>query len=177
MEKPDSKRVFFALWPDERVRGQLEKILSGLPTGPGRAHHPADLHLTLEFIGAANEQYREGLRKAAARVEFKPFTFELWRFGYFSKAKVVAVEPAAGPPLLELARALRSALRGCGHEPERRAYNPHVTLLRKSPPPPLPRLKPFEPILWTVDRFCLAESQEADENGRRYRVLEELPAI
>lgn len=171
----DSKRIFFALWPDEAVRGRLGQLLSKLPEDAGRKHHPGDLHLTLEFIGKAGAKYYECLRMAATRIEFEPFTFELARFGYFAKAQVVSAEPRPSPPLTELARSLRNTLRGCGHEPDKREYNPHVTLSRKSPP--LPWLKPFEPIAWPVDRFCLVESHEPDENGRRYRVLEEFPAV
>jgi 2'-5' RNA ligase len=171
----DSKRIFFALWPDESVRGQLEKLLSVLPEDVGRRQAPGDLHLTLEFIGKASGPYYESLRMAATRIEFVPFAFELVRFGYFPKAKVVSVEPSGCQPLAELARELRNALRGCGHQPDQREYNPHVTLLRKSPP--LPWLKPFEPIPWKVDRFCLVESHDPDKDGRRYEVLEEFPAV
>jgi 2'-5' RNA ligase len=175
MELLDSKRIFFALWPDAAVRAKLEQLLSLLPAGQGRAHVPEDLHVTLVFIGQASGQYYECLRMAATRIEFEPFTFELSRFGYFAKAKVVSVEPSvAAPPLSELARSLRNALRGCGYKPDKREYNPHITLLRKAPP--LPQLKAFEPIPWKVDRFCLVESHEP-ENGRRYKVLEEFLAV
>lgn len=174
MEASDTKRVFFALWPDDVVRGRLEQLLSKLPEDAGRKHVPEDLHLTLEFIGKADEKYYECLRMAVTRIEFEPFAFELSRFGYFEKSKVVSVEPPPSPALSGLVKSLRSVLRGCGHEPERREYNPHVTLARKSPP--LPWLKPFEPISWRVDRFCLVESREP-ENGRRYRVLEEFRAV
>jgi 2'-5' RNA ligase len=111
---------------------------------------------------------------AATRIELEPFEFELTRFGYFAKARVVAAEPSASPPLLELARGLGNTLRGCGFKPERREYNPHVTLLRNSPP--LPQLTSFEPVPWKVDRFCLVESHEP-KDGRRYKVLEEFLAV
>lgn len=175
MEASDTKRIFFALWPDDAVRGRLGQLLSVLPEGMGRKHVPEDLHLTLEFIGKAGGQYYDCLRMAATRIEFEPFGFDLVRFGYFAKAQVISVEPLASPVLSELARNLRNTLRGCGHEPESREYNPHVTLSRKSPP--LPWLKPFEPIPWEVDRFCLVESREPDASGRRYKVLEEFRAV
>jgi RNA 2',3'-cyclic 3'-phosphodiesterase len=176
MNFPESKRIFFALWPDAGVRGRLEKLLSMLPEGAGRPQVPEDLHLTLVFVGQANARYYESLRMAATRIEFEPFAFELARFGYFARAKVVSAEPVSVPPgLQDLARNLRHVLRGCGYKPERREYNPHVTLMRKAPP--LPRLESFEPIPWRVDRFCLAESREPDEKGRRYRVLEAFPAV
>ncbi|HEX5057096.1 MAG TPA: RNA 2',3'-cyclic phosphodiesterase [Gammaproteobacteria bacterium] len=175
METLNSKRIFFALWPDDAVRGRLEELLSKLPEDAGRKQVPGDLHLTLEFIGKASVQHYDCLRMAATRIEFAPFAFELVRFGYFPKAKVVSAEPAACQPLTELARELRNTLRGCGHTPDKREYNPHVTLLRKSPP--LPWLKPFDPVLWKVDRFCLVESRESDNSGRRYKVLEEFRAV
>lgn len=176
MEHSDPRRVFFALWPDAGVRARLEELLSGLPSGAGKPHVPEDLHLTLVFVGQANARYYECLRMAATRIEFEPFEFELARFGYFAKAKVISAEPGSVPPgLQDLARNLKHVLRGCGYKPERREYNPHVTLLRKAQP--LPRLEPFEPVLWKVNRFCLVESREPDENGRRYRMLEEFPAV
>lgn len=174
MELLDSKRIFFALWPDAAVRGRLEQLLSTLPPGPGRAHAVEDLHVTLVFIGQAHGQYYDCLRMAATRIEFEPFAFELSHFGYFAKAKIVSLEPVASAPLSELARSLRNTLRGCGYKPDRREYHPHVTLLRKSPS--LPQLKPFEPISWKVDRFCLVESHEP-KDGRRYRILEEFLAV
>jgi RNA 2',3'-cyclic 3'-phosphodiesterase len=170
----ESRRIFFALWPDTGVRSRLAQLLTMLPEGRGRAHAADDLHLTLVFIGQANERYYDCLRMAATRIEFEPFEFELTRFGYFSKAKVLSAEPSAVPALSELARGLRSVLRGCGFKPERREYSPHVTLLRNSPP--LPQLQVFQPIAWKVDRFCLVESHEP-KNGRRYKVLEEFRAV
>jgi 2'-5' RNA ligase len=174
MDTLDSRRIFFALWPDDAVRARLRQVLALLPTGVGRAHVPEDLHLTLVFIGQAAGQYYDCLRMAATRIEFVPFTFDLTHFGYLTQARVVAAEPPASPLLTELARNLGHALGGCGHQPDRREYLPHVTLLRNSPP--LPHPKPFEPITWNVDRFCLVESREPDENGGRYRVLEEFAA-
>lgn len=170
----DTRRIFFALWPDAAVRGRLAQLLALQPQGQGKAHHPQDLHVTLVFIGQASRQYYECLRMAATRIEFEPFALELTRFGYFANAKIVSVEPDASPPLSGLAKNLTNALRGCGYKPDRREYHPHVTLLRKSPP--LPQLKPFEPIIWKVNRFCLVESHEPDESGCRYKILEEFPA-
>jgi RNA 2',3'-cyclic 3'-phosphodiesterase len=170
----ESRRIFFALWPDSAVRSRLEQLMATLPEGRGRAHAVDDLHLTLVFIGQANAQYYDCLRMAATRIEFEAFEFELMRFGYFAKAKVLAAEPPASPPLSGLARGLGKVLRGCGFKPERREYSPHVTLLRNSPP--LPQLNSFAPIMWKVDRFCLVESREP-KDGRRYKVLEEFMAV
>jgi 2'-5' RNA ligase len=175
MRHLDSKRIFFALWPDAAVRARLRQVLAMLPAGVGRAHVPEDLHLTLVFIGQAAGQYYDCLRMAATRIEFVPFTFNLTHFGYLTQARVVAAEPPAAPPLTELAGNLENSLRGCGYQPGRREFHPHVTLLRNSPP--LPHPKPFEPIAWNVDRFCLIESRKSDESGSRYKVLEEFAAV
>ncbi|HEY3486514.1 MAG TPA: RNA 2',3'-cyclic phosphodiesterase [Gammaproteobacteria bacterium] len=173
MEQLNSKRIFFALWPDAQVRNQLQKLLSQFTAEVGQRHAPEDLHLTLVFIGQVGPEYYQCLRQTAVQVEFEPFAFELSRYGYFAKARVVSVEPDTAPLLAELAQKLKNNLRSCGYKPERREYRPHVTLLRKSPPPLEPAA--FEPIVWTADRFCLVESH-APKNGRRYTVLEEFCA-
>jgi 2'-5' RNA ligase len=49
----ESRRIFFALWPDNGVRSRLEQLAAMLPPGRGRAHAAEDLHLTLAFIGQA----------------------------------------------------------------------------------------------------------------------------
>jgi 2'-5' RNA ligase len=60
----------------------------------------------------------------------------------------------------------------CGFVPERRSFNPHVTIARKLAL--APQQIEFEPISWKVDRFVLVESISIP-CGVQYQVIDEYP--
>lgn len=175
------RRLFFALWPDERTRGELMRNAAPLLTDIQRSqtrvrcYPPEDIHLTLAFIGAASAMYQTCLIRAARRVpeneSIQPFSLEICRLGYFERAKILwaGCQPCPAP-LANLQAALVMALAACGYRAESRTFKPHVTLARKAgKPQSLPSLRP---VLWQVNGFCLAESLSVTE-GPRYRIIEE----
>ena len=175
------RRLFFALWPDERVRRELTRnvapVVADIRRGqPGVACYlPEDLHLTLVFIGAASDTYQACLSRAARRVseneEIQPFSLEISRFGYFERARIFWAGCQSCPaPLNRLQDTLVKALSGCGYEVESRTFKPHVTLARKAGK--LQNLPAFTPVSWRVNGFCLVESLPVTE-APRYRVIEE----
>ncbi|HEX7028277.1 MAG TPA: RNA 2',3'-cyclic phosphodiesterase [Gammaproteobacteria bacterium] len=175
------RRLFFALWPDERARDELMRNAAAVTADirhsqPGvRCYSPGDIHLTLAFIGPASATYQACLTSAARQVseneKIQPFLLEISRLGYFERAGILWAGCQLCPaPLAHLQATLVMALAACGYQAESRAFKPHVTLARKVGKPQ--SLPSFRPVLWQVNGFCLAESLPVTE-GPRYRVIEE----
>ena len=79
------RRLFFALWPNQEVRRQIEsaRFLRMQGTTP-RAHW----HMTLVFLGMTSRQQQHRMEAAAASVQAVPFDLLLDTSGYFSRARV-----------------------------------------------------------------------------------------
>ena len=81
--------LFFALWPDEAVRMQIEeraKALDGEHHPRGRLLKPARYHLTLHFLGEhadMSPQLIEDVANAAGRVQAPAFDLSLDQAGSF----------------------------------------------------------------------------------------------
>lgn len=173
IDKPTTQRLFFALWPDARVRGQLDTAAEAVSRRNGRRVHVDKLHMTLVFLGDTDAQRRDCLCAAAGAIHSPPFTLTLERFGHFRRARVAWLAPCETPPaLIALHAAINGILPDCGAEPETRPFRAHVTLARKAARRIVP--KDFAPIAWPVREFCLVESV-ADPDGAHYRVLKTWP--
>lgn len=166
-------KLFFALWPDDSVREQLAAASAGLPAGIGRPVPADNYHMTLLFIGNAGPDVHRCLKMAAARLESPRFTLTLQQFGYWPGPGVVWLAPVQPPAaLFGLAQQLRQSGVDCGVADERRAYRPHVTILRKvGSEPDLPALPD---LVWPVHDFVLCQSVTIPA-GVRYEVLKRWP--
>lgn len=169
-EKKDI-RLFFALWPNERVRGEMSACVKLLPGNIGRVVPRYNWHMTLHFIGNTTFDEKGCLHSQAGRVKAKAFDLNIDRTGYFRKPKVFWLGCRQPPDaLFDLQQNLGRLLSECEYEPETRPYTPHVTVARKVFEKP--EIEPPDSISWHVDRFVLIESI-AESNGVRYRVREE----
>lgn len=164
------QRLFFALWPDDATRRALASLVRAhLAAGRGRPVAPANLHLTLEFLGGVDAAFRACAERAAASVSATAFELELRRIGHWPRPRVLWSAPEETPDaLVGLVDTLRSALVACGHEPDPRPYRAHVTLARKVRAR-VPTAA-HAPIRWPVSEFCLVAS-ETDPRGARYSPL------
>lgn len=164
------QRYFFALWPDEGVRERLSNLAHALQPGEGRRHHGEDLHMTLVFLGQIAPSQKRCMEAVADSVRGRAFTLSIDHAGYWPRPRILWASPAETPRALsQLVADLNNALSGCGHEPERRSYKPHVTLYRKAQrvvPSPLEA-----PIIWQVNEFVLAASATPGRSGTRYQVV------
>lgn len=140
-------RLFVALELPEAARAAAAQVLQSLrPRGQGiKWVAPANLHLTLKFLGETPAAALEGVIQAlAGALAGQPaLDLELAGCGAFpqiSRPQVVwlgldgQVEGLAG-----LARGLEAALEPLGFAPEGRPFKPHLTLGRlrrgeKAPP-------------------------------------------
>lgn len=164
-------RLFFALWPDEDVRKGISRCLKLLPAHGGRIVPQYNWHMTLHFIGNTTCSEKDCLHKQAKKLNAKPFDLRIDRFGYFKKPKVIWLG-CQGPPgaLIDLQKNLGGLISECEYQPETRPYTPHITVARKVSEKP--ETTSIDSIDWHANRFVLIESV-AEQNGVRYRVLEE----
>lgn len=163
-------RLFFALWPTERVRSSIADVFLKCPQPVARVMESRNLHVTLYFLGQVTESERDCMHFAAQSVKAEKFQLSLDCFGYFSKAKIFWVGLENIPvQLSQLHQTLGGALVACGFKRDERPYAPHVTLMRKCVDPVIPR-EDFS-INWRVDEFVLVESVQS-VSGVEYRVLE-----
>jgi len=164
------KRLFFALWPDPEVRSRLAALQSALPQQQGNWVYPEDLHITLQFLGPVDPAQQACIAEAAGAVHAEPFDLEIDRLDFWSKPRIVWAGVEGVPPQLkQLVEDLGQNLEQCGFQPEKRAYRPHVTLLRKTTPIENHPLE--KPIPWHVDHFVLVESRPGGDPPW-YRPLE-----
>lgn len=167
------QRLFFALWPTGEARQALAAVAQRHVRRNGRAVVPENLHITLAFVGGVTADQRVCMEAAAADVTAQAFTVTLDRLGFWQRPKILWAGASVMPPeLLRLVAALNAALIPCGHQPETRPFQVHVTLARKAHRPP--EVREIPPIAWPVDAFCLVESV-AVEHGSEYRVIGRWP--
>ncbi|MBG9793190.1 2'-5' RNA ligase [Paenibacillus dendritiformis] len=129
--------------------------------------HPADYHITLQFLGDTPESklapLLEGLKRTAARSA--PFRLCLGGCGAFGLPESPRVLWAAVAGdidrLHELHHQVLETTSPLGFMPESRPYRPHITIARKykgtAPwdPGMLEEDKSGAAAEWTADRFCL----------------------
>ena len=164
------RRLFFALWPDEKTRRELAALQTLLPQGQGRWVHGADLHLTLQFLGQVAPDRQACISRAAADVEGQAFELCITHLDFWSRPRVAWAGPDQVPEALSrLVADLGGHLESCGFPRESRTYRPHVTLVRKAPPSGVIALE--KPITWPVEDFVLVESRPGGEPPW-YRVVE-----
>jgi len=162
-------RLFFALYPDDKVRSHLTKLIQQIPGT--RCVKSQNLHLTLHFIGQTNVQ--DCLIDRAEKIRCKPFNLVFDHYGYFNRAKVFWAGPKQYPDgLSQLARNCAISSVACGCSEHNESFTPHVSLIRKVSFKP--ELQNFEPIEWTVHNFCLMKS-ESNQAGIQYQVIREFP--
>ncbi|MEI7711277.1 MAG: RNA 2',3'-cyclic phosphodiesterase [Rhodospirillales bacterium] len=135
---------------------------------------PENYHLTLRFIGEVSPPVAEEIDLALATLRGKRLAVTLAGVGTFSKggrANTLYVGVDRNPRLEHLQNKIETALQRVGLEPERRRFQPHVTLARLDNAPEfklvefvqahnLFRAEPFD-----VEHFTLFSSQLGKEQS------------
>jgi len=165
------QRLFFGLWPEPALQRALyAQARAVLPHGAGGLVVPENLHLTLGFLGASDEDRRRCLDAAAAAVRIGRFSLEFDVAGYWPRPRVLWFGCSRPPQaLLDLVAALQSGAGSCGFVPDRRPYAAHLTVARKLARNP--GAVAIAPVRWPVAEFVLAASQTRAE-GAYYRPLQ-----
>lgn len=177
MEKPASRRIFFALWPDDQTRNRIAGAFNKTPQSKlsGRCLAASNLHLTLHFLGNVSQEKFDCAMDAAEKVKINPFKLTLDHYDCFDKARIfwLGAENVSSH-LISLHKELAVVLADCGYIAEKRPFNPHITLMRKISLPI--EKQSSESIEWQVNQFALVESI-AVENGVEYHPVKIFTAV
>lgn len=166
-------RLFIAV---EVPPAQAAGLLSTLPATQGvRAATPAQVHLTLHFLGAGlgeAAQAADKLEAALAALRTPVFTLQAYGTGRFRSGPGSVLWAGLAPgPGLDALRALHAEVgqalaHAAGFLPERRRFHPHVTLARCKPTVPESALRAWldahrtlASAPWRVARLVLFESR------------------
>ena len=129
-------RLFAALALPWSVREQLA-ALSGSGVPGARWVPPENYHLTLRFIGDIPTHVARDVDEALLGLRARGFALTLSGMGTFAKGGASAalwVGAERNPALDHLRAKIETALQRTGLEPERRRFQPHVTLARLDNP-------------------------------------------
>lgn len=125
-------RLFVAIDLPWDVRDRLSG-LAGSGIGGARWVPPENYHLTLRFIGETQSWQAEEIDHALAALRAPAFAITLAGVGTFArggKATALWVGVDRCPELEHLRSKIETTLQRAGLEPERRKFQPHVTLAR-----------------------------------------------
>ena len=162
-------RLFFALWPDDEVRAELERWSRELHAlCGGRTTRPENLHVTLAFLGKVEEARVAEVERAASEVAPRAVSLVLDQPGYWTHNRIAWAGASVVPPALEaLVSELRGALAKSQIRFDAKSFVSHVTLLRDArEPAAMPALAPIE---WRLDSFALVQSVTLPR-GSRYEI-------
>ena len=143
-------RLFLALRPPEPV---MQACFDAMEDGPpGWAWQDEDqLHVTLRFIGEVDRRQGDDIVDALSALALKPQSVGLSGVGWFDHGPRGALFARVTPkgPLEALHDKLDRMLVRLGHQPERRAFLPHITLARR-------RSRAEPPDIWLRARAGLS---------------------
>jgi 2'-5' RNA ligase len=129
-------RLFVAVDLPREAKEALLDICQGLPEA--RWVPPEQLHLTLRFIGDADDETFAAVKAALGGVKGTTFDLALEGVGHFPPGKrprVLWVGMERNEPLMQLAQDVELALGTAGVPPDERPFSPHITLARFREPP------------------------------------------
>jgi RNA 2',3'-cyclic 3'-phosphodiesterase len=164
-------RLFFALWPDDETRSNLNKVAQQFKNEKFRLVKKSNLHITLEFLGEISSQDQEELIDKAGKIHAEPFYLELTQVGWWKRPAILWIGTNHIPkPLVELVTSIKKCVKQQGLKIDTRPYKPHVTIARKVKQVIVPKESIHIP--WQVNSFTLVISKSV-ESGVEYQVLKE----
>jgi len=134
---------------------------------------PANMHITLSFLGQVHEARCDAIEQALAGIHASALHVELDGFGTFERTGVLFANAVQSPGLLGLAEKVVAAMEGIGFRREDRPYAPHVTLGRTRDRLRLRSNLPYDPAFYQsfeATEFRLYQSLTLP-GGAQYEVL------
>lgn len=173
-DRPRTRRLFFALWPDDLTRQSLAHATRKAVRGSGGKPVPvSNLHATAAFLGSIDESRLPALLAVGEAVAPDAFTLTLDKVEHWPRQGILCAMAAERSLEAEaLAARLRDGLLAAGFAPDLKPFRPHLTLARKVIKPHA--LGPITPVEWPIDALALVES-ETDPAGSRYTVIRRWP--
>jgi 2'-5' RNA ligase len=160
-------RLFVAIDLPEPVKEAVDGIAVRDLAGAHRVPRE-QLHLTLRFIGEADEMMFQAIKRVLNGIKGVSFPLTLKEIGHFPPGRhprVLWVGMEESGPLRELQRDVELALTGAGIPPEERRFSPHITIarLRETPPAKVAALEEkhylFSAGPFPVEEFFLYSSK------------------
>ena len=124
-------RLFVAIDFPEAVCERLAALCVGVPGA--RWVDPANLHLTLRFVGEVENPVAGDIDAALSAIHMPPFDLWLRDVGYFGRGRGVRAlwaGVAESEDLLRLQGKIENAVCAAGIARETRKFTPHITLAR-----------------------------------------------
>jgi 2'-5' RNA ligase len=130
----NTKRLFFALWPDHRQRDRLRDVINPVAKlVAGRMVDRRKWHVTLVFVGQFPANRVPYLLQHAAEIQVEPFRLVFDRLEFWPRPRVASLCAVSVPPELQaLVDSLNGIMCDLGARPEERAYRPHITVVRNA---------------------------------------------
>lgn len=171
---PDSRRLFFALWPSDECRAEIEAATHAIAhASGGRLIPPRNFHVTSLFLGEISDRNFPAVQQAGADLAGRPaFSVDFDTVESWGRKVLCLTSSTPAPLAIELAEKLRTSLRGPLKQLDERPHMPHITLARDLPRGLPPRK--IKPLRQQVNDFALVESVR-DAHGSHYSVLERWP--
>jgi RNA 2',3'-cyclic 3'-phosphodiesterase len=138
---------------------------------------PANMHITLSFLGQVHEARREAIEQALAAIRAPRMEAELNGVGTFERVGALFAEVKHTPALLALAEQVVTSMEKCGFLRESRPYAPHITLARTRERLRLRANVPEDPAFhqgFEATEFRLYQSLTLP-GGAQYEVLRSFP--
>jgi 2'-5' RNA ligase len=173
MPADQSRRLFFALWPDAALAEALGALaVQAKESCGGRATATADIHLTLAFLGDIGAEAVREAEAVAARLDCGAVDMAIDRLGYWKHNRILWAGCSELPKTLaHLAGSLGDQLRQTGFTLDARPFAAHVTLLRDARCRELPAFG--APLHWRSSELILAGS--VPRTQPRYSILRRWP--
>ena len=171
-----TRRLFFALWPDEGARAALIAASgAAVSASAARAVPAGNLHATLAFLGSVPQRRIGELEDVARRVAGtlvpeSPLVLHFDELAHWAGPRIlVALCAAESRGAHALAQLLKTETQAAGFAPDLKPFHAHVTLGRKvgrAPAVPMAHA-----VKWSFDGFALVESRTTAE-GAAYSVTQ-----
>ncbi|HEY6894644.1 MAG TPA: RNA 2',3'-cyclic phosphodiesterase, partial [Rhodanobacteraceae bacterium] len=166
-EREVNARLFFALVPPRALQQALGEVARDVASRVhGRPVQPANIHMTIAFIGAWPLARLDVLMNVGAQLVAPAMDIVLDSIGRFRRAGIAWMGASTPPPELSLlASSLATKLAAVNVSLAERRFHPHLTLARKcreSQP-----IASAGPYAWHVDAVTLMRSETRAE-GPRY---------
>lgn len=157
-DKPETLRLFYALWPDDSTRAALQSLQQQMHL-TGRHTSYANLHMTLAFLGQQPASSLPALKNLLTQLPRGPIELTIDRLSYFNRSRIAWAGSHAVPAsLIQLQAALAQALTDLGTDFDRRPFKPHITLARDSA---APDDRAFDPVAWQANQVALVRSLQS----------------
>jgi len=166
------KRLFFALWPSESVRAEIDALNQRIALPNVRHLRPENLHLTLLYLGMVDSATQHAIVDRVDQITAAKFALVLDGLAHWQTPRILCLTVSQQPEaMLNLVQALTAIVKPFPIFLHDRPYRAHVTMVRKAKQP---YVLTVSPIYWQASEFVLVESCSTS-NGIRYEVLQAWP--